>query len=149
VTRTSLFVRLAVVANAIMLVGGCVAYHSGAFDWFTGGSASRAEPTAQQPSGDASQSAPALLPGSKVGIQFREVKLPDGRVVEEVEPIPGNVSSDSQTPAAPQQPGPGFNTNIKLILPGSKSNPVFIPEDVKKPTRPMPPADSETASPPK
>jgi hypothetical protein len=144
------FVQAGVLVNAIFLVGGCVAYRSGAFDWFAGRSVSPAESNpSQRSSNDDSESAPTLLPGSKVGIQFVEVTLPDGRLVEQAAPMPGVTKvPEAQTTAVPQQATP-FLTNMKLTFPGSKSNPVFVPEDIKKAMLPDPPANSQMASPPK
>jgi hypothetical protein len=150
--QAHLLVKIAVLLNFVVLVGGCVGYRAGVFDWFGGRAASSSERgPSQQDSAGAAPQAPVLMPGSKIGIQFREVTLPDGRVIEEAEPLPGTSSPSAQR-SAKSAPPRADETGSLMFMVGPKSDAgmtgsIILNEITKEtsqpPANPQPPAPSK------
>jgi hypothetical protein len=91
--------QVGVLVNAMLLIGGCVAYRSGVFNPFAGPS----EPPKASES-DIGRQAPAMMPGSK-------------------SPTPNNFlqgASSGQPAGTPEQGS--SNRDKPILLPGSKAD---------------------------
>jgi hypothetical protein len=167
-TQPNLFVKVAVVTSSVLLVGACVGYRAGAFDWLVadkrgnlGESETRPpiEPAARDtPAGESPANLdlpPAVMSGSKSAILIVPPSTSSGPQSPPTQPPPTIMYSSksmapliklpdtqsSQPAATPPAAAAEPKPKKPVIFPGSKSDRVFIPPP-EKPVAvpPAPPA---------
>src|SRR6516225_9571434 len=144
VKQPNRLVKGVVLLNFFVLVGGCVSYQAGAFNWLKRPGAQPTEPPAS-PVGDANLpehgTAPAqtLLPGSK---SFRPSNFIDGATP--AGPLVPNVDVRTD-PTAPAQTPTATQTVPPVMIGGSKApfRPVIAPP-MPEPS-PAPPSNKQPA----
>jgi len=82
VKQPNSLLKLAAVASSVLLVGGCVAYRAGAFNWLTGTSSQSGEVlpepgTSEQPTPDTKQPMPTIMGGTKSAEPSIFIPLPN------------------------------------------------------------------------
>jgi hypothetical protein len=96
--RPHYLVKVAVVLNSILLVGGCVGYQSGAFNWLSGSAAPSTESTAKPAPNESEPE--AASPAKQIFISGSKSKFTPVIDLSGAEP--------AQTPATPKQPPTDF-----------------------------------------